>query len=133
MYKRQPDCYEHDSEHDLKRFFINDDRISYLDGKYQVDPKALKRAEHAREELEETKKELKNELESYGPKGPSWDFVTFYEELCRRFLKGRIEEPYGTNLLASSESLTFYPGTMATWFVVRSTPHQGFSKDLMVQ
>ena len=102
-----PDCYEHDSEHDLKRFFINDDRISYLDGKYQVDPKALERAEHAREELEDTKKELKKELESYGPKGPSWDFVTFYEELCRRFLKGRIEEQYGTNLLASSESLTF--------------------------
>ena len=67
-----PDCYEHDSEHDLKRFFINDDRISYLDGKYQVDPKALERAEHAREELEGTKKELKKELES-----PSWDFVTF--------------------------------------------------------
>ena len=102
-----PDCYEHEPEHDLKRFFINDDRIIYLDGKYQVDPKALERAGHAREELEETKKELKNELESYGPKGPSWDFVTFYEELCRRFLKGRIEEPYGTNLLASSESLTF--------------------------
>ncbi|CAK9109931.1 unnamed protein product [Durusdinium trenchii] len=102
-----PDCYEHEPEHDLKRFFINDDRIIYLDGKYQVDPKALERAGHAREELEDTKKELKKELESYGPKGPSWDFVTFYEELCRRFLKGRIEEPYGTNLLASSESLTF--------------------------
>ena len=102
-----PDCYEHEPEHDLKRFFINDDRIIYLDGRYQVDPKALERAEHAREELEDTKKELKKELESYGPKGPSWDFVTFYEELCRRFLKGRIEEPYGTNLLASSESLTF--------------------------
>ena len=102
-----PDCYEHDSEHDLKRFFINDDRISYLDGKYQVDPKALEKAEHAREELEDTKKELKKELESYGPNGPNWDFVTFYEELCRRFLKGRIEEQYGTNLLASSESLTF--------------------------
>ena len=99
-----PDCYEHDSEHDLKRFFINDDRISYLDGKYQVDPKAFERAEHAREELEDTKKELKKELESYGPNGPSWDFVTFYEELCRRL---RIEEQYGTNLLASSESLTF--------------------------
>ena len=53
------------------------------------------------------RRNLKKELESYGPKGPSWDFVTFYEELCRRFLKGRIEEPYGTNLLASSESLTF--------------------------
>ena len=102
-----PDCYEHDSEHDLKRFFINDDRISYLDGKYKVDPKSFERAEHAREELEDTKKELKKELESYGPNGPSWDFVTFYEELCRRFLKGRIEEQYGTNLLASSESLTF--------------------------
>ena len=102
-----PVCYEHERGHDLKRFFINDDRIIYLDGRYQVDPKALERAGHAREELEDTKKELKNELESYGPKGPSWDFVTFYEELCRRFLKGRIEEPYGTNLLASSESLTF--------------------------
>ena len=102
-----PDCYEHDSEHDLKRFFINDDRISYLDGKYHVDPKAFEKAEHAREELEDTKKELKKELESYGPNGPNWDFVTFYEELCRRFLKGRIEEQYGTNLLASSESLTF--------------------------
>ena len=102
-----PDCYEHEPEHDLKRFFINDDRIIYLDGRYQVDPKALERAGHAREELEDTKKELKKELESYGSKGPSWDFVTFYEELCRRFLKGRIEEPYGTNLLASSESLTF--------------------------
>ena len=102
-----PDCYEHDSEHDLKRFFINDDRISYLDGKYQVDPKALERAENAREELEDTKKELKKELESYGPNGPSWDFVTFYEELCQRFLKGRIEEQYGTNLLANLESLTF--------------------------
>ena len=56
----------------MKRFFINDDRIIYLDGKYQVDPKALERAGHAREELEETKKELKKELESYGPKGPSW-------------------------------------------------------------
>ena len=41
------------------------------------------------------------------PRDPVGDFVTFYEELCRRFLKGRIEEPYGTNLLASSESLTF--------------------------
>ena len=102
-----PVCYEHERGHDLKRFFINDDRIIYLDGRYQVDPKALERAGHAREELEDTKKELKNELEAYGPKGPSWDFVTFYEELCRRFLKGRIEEPYGTNLLASSESLTF--------------------------
>ena len=102
-----PVCYEHERRHDLKRFFINDDRIIYLDGRYQVDPKALERAGHARGELEDTKKELKNELESYGPKGPSWDFVTFYEELCRRFLKGRIEEPYGTNLLASSESLTF--------------------------
>ena len=102
-----PDCYEHNSEHDLKRFFINDDRISHLDGMYQVDPKALERAEQARAELEDTKKELKKELESYGPKGHSWDYVTFYEELCRRFLKGRIEEPYGTNLLASSESLTF--------------------------
>ena len=102
-----PDCYEHERGHDLKRFFINDDRIIYLDGRYQVDPKALERADHAREELKDTKKELKKELESYGPKGPSWDFVTFYEELCRRFLKGRIEEPYGTNLLASSESLTF--------------------------
>ena len=102
-----PVCYEHERGHDLKRFFINDDRIIYLDGRYQVDPKALERAGHAREELEDTKKELKKELESYGPKGPSWDFVTFYEELCRRFLKGRIEEPYGTNLLASSESLTF--------------------------
>ena len=102
-----PVCYEHERGHDLKRFFINDDRIIYLDGRYQVDPRALERAGHAREELEDTKKELKKELESYGPKGPSWDFVTFYEELCRRFLKGRIEEPYGTNLLASSESLTF--------------------------
>ena len=102
-----PICYEHERGHDLKRFFINDDRIIYLDGRYQVDPRALERAGHAREELEDTKKELKKELESYGPKGPSWDFVTFYEELCRRFLKGRIEEPYGTNLLASSESLTF--------------------------
>ena len=102
-----PVCYEHERGHDLRRFFINDDRIIYLDGRYQVDPKALERAGHAREELEDTKKELKNELEAYGPKGPSWDFVTFYEELCRRFLKGRIEEPYGTNLLASSESLTF--------------------------
>ena len=102
-----PVCYEHERGHDLRRFFINDDRIIYLDGRYQVDPRALERAGHAREELEETKKELKKELESYGPKGPSWDFVTFYEELCRRFLKGRIEEPYGTNLLASSESLTF--------------------------
>ena len=102
-----PVCYEHERGHDLRRFFINDDRIIYLDGRYQVDPRALERAGHAREELEDTKKELKKELESYGPKGPSWDFVTFYEELCRRFLKGRIEEPYGTNLLASSESLTF--------------------------
>ena len=102
-----PVCYEHERGHDLKRFFINDDRIIYLDGRYQVDPRALERAGHAREELEDTKKKLKDELESYGPKGPSWDFVTFYEELCRRFLKGRIEEPYGTNLLASSESLTF--------------------------
>ena len=102
-----PICYEHERGHDLKRFFINDDRIIYLDGRYQVDPRALERAGHAREELEDTKKELKKELELYGPKGPSWDFVTFYEELCRRFLKGRIEEPYGTNLLASSESLTF--------------------------
>ena len=102
-----PVCYEHERGHDLRRFFINDDRIIYLDGRYQVDPRALERAGHAREELEDTKKELKKELELYGPKGPSWDFVTFYEELCRRFLKGRIEEPYGTNLLASSESLTF--------------------------
>ena len=102
-----PVCYEHERGHDLRRFFINDDRIIYLDGRYQVDPRALERAGHAREELEDTKKKLKDELESYGPKGPSWDFVTFYEELCRRFLKGRIEEQYGTNLLASSESLTF--------------------------
>ena len=102
-----PDCYEDSSEHDLKTFFINDDRISYLDDKYQVDPKALERAEQARADLEVTKKQFREELESYGPKGPSWDYVTFYEELCRRFLKGRIEEQYGTNLLASSESLTF--------------------------
>ena len=37
-----PDCFEDSSEHDLKRFFINDDRIIYLDDKYQVDPRALK-------------------------------------------------------------------------------------------
>ena len=40
-----PDCYEDSREHDLKRFFINDDRISYLDDKYQVDARALERAE----------------------------------------------------------------------------------------
>ena len=102
-----PDCYEDSSEHDLKRFFINDDRIIYLDDKYQVDPKTLERAEQARADLEDTKKQLREELEEYGPKGPSWDFVTFYEELCKSFLKGRIEEQYETNLLASSESLTF--------------------------
>ena len=102
-----PDCYEDSREHDLKRFFINDDRISYLDDKYQVDAKALERANQARAELEDTKNQLKAELEDYGPRGPSWDFVTFYEELCKRFLKGRIEEQYGTNLMASSESLTF--------------------------
>ena len=102
-----PDCYEDSSEHDLKRFFINDDRIIYLEYKYQVDPRALERAEQARADLEVTKKHFREELESYGPNGPSWDFVTFYEELCRRFLKGRIEEQYGTNLSASSESLTF--------------------------
>ena len=49
-----PVCYEHERGHDLKRFFINDDRIIYLDGRYQVDPKALERAGHAREELEGT-------------------------------------------------------------------------------
>ena len=102
-----PDCYEDSSEHDLKRFFINDDRIIYLDDKYQVDPRTLERAEQARADLEDTKKQLREELEEYGPKGPSWDFATFYEELCKRFLKGRIEEQYETNLLASSESLTF--------------------------
>ena len=102
-----PDCYEDSSEHDFKRFFINDDRIIYLDDKYQVDPRALERAEQARADLEVTKKHFREELEAYGPKGPSWDYVTFYEELCKRFLKGRIEEQYGTNLLASSESLTF--------------------------
>ena len=102
-----PDCYEDSSEHGLKRFFINDDRIIYLDDKYQVDPRALERAEQARADLEVTKKHFREELEAYGPKGPSWDYVTFYEELCKRFLKGRIEEQYGTNLLASSESLTF--------------------------
>ena len=128
-----PDFYEDSSEHDLKRFLINDDRIIYLGDKYQIDSKALERAEQARADLEATKNQFREELESYGPKGPSWDYVTFYEELRRRFLKGRIEEQYGTNLLASSESLTFYPGIMATWFVVRNTPHQGFSKDLIVQ
>ena len=102
-----PDCYEDSREHDLKRFFINDDRIVYLEDKYQVDPRALERAEQAREDLEVTKEQFRGELKSYGPKGPSWDFVAFYEELCQRFLKGRIEEQYGTNLLASSESLTF--------------------------
>ena len=102
-----PDCYEDSSEHDLKRFFINDDRIVYLDDKYQVDPKTVERAEQARADLEDIKNQLREELEEYGPKGPSWDFVTFYEELCKRFLKGRIEEQYETNLLASSESLTF--------------------------
>ena len=102
-----PDCYEECPEHDLKRFFINDDRIIHLDDKYQVDAKALERAEQARADLEVTKEQFREELEAHGPKGPSWDYVAFYEELCRRFLKGRIEEPYGTNLLASSESLTF--------------------------
>ena len=102
-----PDCYEDSSEHDLKRFFINDDRIIYLDDKYQVDPRALERAEQARADLEVTKKHFREELEAYGPKGPSWDYVAFYEELCKKFLKVKIEEQYGTNLLASSESLTF--------------------------
>ena len=74
--------------------FINDDRIVYLDDKYQVDPRALERAEQAREDLEVTKEQFRGELESYGPKGPSWDYVAFYEELCQRFLKGRIEEQY---------------------------------------
>ena len=102
-----PDCYEDSPEHDLKRFFINDDRIIYLDDKYQVDPRALERAEQARADLEVRKEQFREELEAFGPKGPSWDYVAFYEELCKRFLKGRIEEQYGTNLLASSESLTF--------------------------
>ena len=102
-----PDCYGNSREHDLKRFFINDDRIVYLDDKYQVDQRALERAEQARADLEVSKEQFRGELESHGPKGPSWDYVAFYEELCKRFLKGKIEEQYGTNLLASSESLTF--------------------------
>ena len=57
-----PDCYEDSSEYDLKRFFINDDRIIYLDEKYQVDSKALERAEQARADLEATKKQLREEL-----------------------------------------------------------------------
>ena len=66
-----------------------------MDDKYQVEPRALERAEQAREDLEVTKEQFRGELEAYGPKGPSWDFVAFYEELCKRFLKGRIEEQFG--------------------------------------
>ena len=42
-----PDCYEDSREHGLKRFFTSDDRIVYLDDKYQVDKRALERAEQA--------------------------------------------------------------------------------------
>ena len=86
-----PKCYQEKDDDAI--YHLNDDRLDFTRALgYHVPEVLFNRATQAKQTLELAKEDLKEEMLTYGPKGPRWDFVEFYEEIRKSFLEGDTAE-----------------------------------------
>ena len=71
----------------------NDDRLDFTHALGYHLPQFFSTGQHKlSKHLSMQKEDLKEEMLAHGPKGPRWDFVEFYEEICKIILKGDTAE-----------------------------------------